>query len=143
MRINELEKEIDSLERIHDIGLRVRQTKDYIIIDRFDTGNLYQIAYVRLDEEFIIDTNNSIFNRLPKGLKEDLFHILTEFARTSVDDREDKKKYLIVHKFFLSKNCNAVNLAWNQKKNVYRLINCSQDNHIYQVLFTKEEIEKN
>ena len=57
-------------------------------------------------------------------------------------DRNEEKKFLIKHKYLVSKaNC-QVNLAKNKEKNVYRVINCKVDNLVYQVQFTKKEIEE-
>lgn len=71
-----------------------------------------------------------------------LYKLCFEYANTPVMDREEEKKYLLLHKFAFSKNLNVVNLAYNRYKGAYRLINCRLDNEFYKVLFTKEEIEK-
>lgn len=71
-----------------------------------------------------------------------LYKLCFEYANTPVMDREEEKKFLIKHKYLVSKaNC-QVNLAKNKEKNVYRVINCKVDNLVYQVQFTKKEIEK-
>lgn len=68
--------------------------------------------------------------------------LLIEFAKTSIEDREEEKKFLIKHKYLVSKaNC-QVNLAKNKEKNVYRVINCKVDNLVYQGQFTLNEIEE-
>lgn len=149
MRIDELRKEVEGLERIHDIGLRVRQTKDYIIIDRFDTGNLYQIAYVRLDEEFIIDTNNSMFNRLPKEFKKELFNILVKFARTPTDEREEEKRYLYRLKekyLWIDKRLNLANCYLNiqsfQDGSEQKVLDNRGNTNSFKAEFTDEEIKE-
>lgn len=73
---------------------------------------------------------------------EELYKLCFEYANTPVMDREEEKKFLIKHKYLVSKaNC-QVNLAKNKEKNVYRVINCKVDNLVYQVQFTKKEIEE-
>lgn len=73
---------------------------------------------------------------------EELYKLCFEYANTPVMDRKEEKKFLIKHKYLVSKaNC-QVNLAKNKEKNVYRVINCKVDNLIYQVQFTKKEIEE-
>ena len=73
---------------------------------------------------------------------EELYKLCFEYTSTPVEDREEEKKYLLLHKFAFSKNLNVVNLAYNRYKGAYRLINCRLDTEFYKVLFTKEEIEK-
>lgn len=71
-----------------------------------------------------------------------LYKLCFEYANTPVMDREEEKKFLIKHKYLVSKaNC-QVNLAKNKEKNVYRVINCKNDNLVYQTQFTFNEIEK-
>lgn len=73
---------------------------------------------------------------------EELYKVCFEYANTPVEDREEEKKFLIKHKYLVSKaNC-QVNLAKNKEKNVYRVINCKVDNLVYQVQFTLNEIEE-
>lgn len=71
-----------------------------------------------------------------------LYKLCFEYANTPVMDREEEKKFLIQHKYLVSKAICQVNLARNKEKNVYRLINCKNDNFVYQTQFTFNEIEK-
>lgn len=71
-----------------------------------------------------------------------LYKLCFEYASTPVEDREEEKKFLIQHKYLVSKNLLPVNLAWNKLKDVYRSINLKVDNHIYQAQFTFKEYEE-
>lgn len=71
-----------------------------------------------------------------------LFALIFQYAVTPVMDREEEKKFLIQHKYLVSKNLLPVNLAWNKLKDVYRSINLKVDNHIYQAQFTFKEYEE-
>ena len=73
---------------------------------------------------------------------EELYKLCFEYANTPVMDREEEKKFLIKHKYLVSKAICQVNLAKNKEKNVYRVINCKVDNLVYQVQFTLNEIEE-
>ena len=73
---------------------------------------------------------------------EELYKLCFEYANTPVKDREEEKKFLIQHKYLVSKNLLPVNLAWNKLKDVYRSINLKVDNHIYQAQFTFKEYEE-
>lgn len=71
-----------------------------------------------------------------------LYKLCFEYTSTPVEDREEEKKFLIKHKYLVSKNLLPVNLAWNKLKDVYRSINLKVDNHIYQAQFTFKEYEE-
>lgn len=73
---------------------------------------------------------------------DELYKLCFEYANTPVKDREEEKKFLIKHKYLVSKAICQVNLAKNKEKNVYRVINCKVDNLVYQVQFTLNEIEE-
>lgn len=73
---------------------------------------------------------------------EELYKLCFEYANTPVEDREEEKKFLIQHKYLVSKAICPVNLARNKEKNVYRVINCKADNLVYQVQFTEKEIKE-
>lgn len=73
---------------------------------------------------------------------EELYKLCFEYTSTPVEDREEEKKFLIQHKYLVSKAICPVNLARNKGESVYRLINCKVDNLVYQVQFTLKEIEK-
>ena len=71
-----------------------------------------------------------------------LFALIFQYVITPIKDREEEKKFLIKHKYLVSKAICPVNLARNKGKNVYRVINCKADNLVYQVQFTEKEIEE-
>lgn len=73
---------------------------------------------------------------------DELYKLCFEYANTPVKDREEEKKFLIQHKYLVSKNLLPINLAWNKLKDVYRSINLKVDNHIYQAQFTFKEYEE-
>lgn len=72
----------------------------------------------------------------------ELYKLCFEYTSTPVEDREEEEKFLIQHKYLVSKNLLPVNLAWNKLKDVYRSINLKVDNHIYQAQFTFKEYEE-
>lgn len=65
-----------------------------------------------------------------------------EFSETPPEDREVEKKFLIQHKYLVSKAFYPVCMVWHKLKDVYRPINCRVDNHIYKAQFTLKEIEE-
>lgn len=93
--------------------------------------------------EYAISTISDGHSCFINGYDDDeLYKLCFEYANTPVKDREEEKKFLIKHKYLVSKAICPVNLAKNKEKNVYRLINCKADNLVYQVQFTEKEIEE-
>lgn len=62
---------------------------------------------------------------------EELYKLCFEYTSTPVEDREEEKKFLIQHKYLVSKSFYPVCMTWHKLKDVYRPINCRVDNHIY------------
>lgn len=100
------------------------------------------IAVVSKDVLYKISTDSAYWDVIPDEDKNKLLELIVEFASTPVEDREEEKKFLIQHKYLVSKNLLLVNLAWNKLKDVYRSINLKVDNHIYQAQFTFKEYEE-
>lgn len=100
------------------------------------------IAVVSKDVLYKISTDSAYWDVIPDEDKNKLLELIVEFANTPVMDREEEKKFLIKHKYLVSKNLLPVNLAWNKLKDVYRSINLKVDNHIYQAQFTFKEYEE-
>lgn len=92
MRINELKKEIKILSDKEGIMLRVIERDGYVCIQR-EYGLWREVALVKLDENFAINTNNIWFEMLEEEIKEKIFDILVKFARTPSDERVEVKKY--------------------------------------------------
>lgn len=72
---------------------------------------------------------------------EELYKLCFEYANTPVMDREEEKKFLIQHKYLVSKSFYPLCMVWHKIKDVYRPINCRVDNHIYKAQFTLKEVE--
>lgn len=125
------------IKRVEELGYKIFKNNmggniTYFTI--FNSGG-YKLAFVRENKLFEI----SIYSDNIDGK---LFNLIIEYAKTPIEDREEEKKFLIKHKYLVSKaNC-QVNLAKNKKKNVYRVINCKVDNLVYQGQFTLNEIEE-
>lgn len=100
------------------------------------------IAVVSKDVLYKISTDSAYWDVIPDEDKNKLLELIVEFASTPVEDREEEEKFLIQHKYLVSKNLLPVNLAWNKLKDVYRSINLKVDNHIYQAQFTFKEYEE-
>lgn len=89
MTIRELE------QQIADMGLEVRAGEDnhYYYIDDSD-DHVY--AYVDKNTRFTVDTDTDWFKDLQTKKRKRLFNLLTEFAATPLDKRQNTKYYVSV-----------------------------------------------
>lgn len=93
MRINELEKRVQDLGRLYDVNMVVQKKAGYLFVTKYESRCYSTIATVSLKNELRLNTNTKTFEELPEKLKEELFNILAEFAKTPTDKREEEKKY--------------------------------------------------
>ena len=93
---------------------------------------------VEKNTRYMIDTDYANFIHLDDDLKEELFDLATEYAKTPVEEREEEKKYY-------------VKLPWLREDFQYLNFNKSTGMYLtatkgeycnYQTKFTVEEIEE-
>lgn len=89
MTISELE------QQLADMGLEVRAGEDnhYYYIDDSDS-HIY--SYVDKNSRFTVDTDTDWFKDLQTKKRKRLFNLLTEFAATPLDKRQNTKYYVSV-----------------------------------------------
>lgn len=89
MTISELE------QQLVDMGLEVRVGEDnhYYYIDDSDS-HIY--AYIDKKSRFTVDTDTDWFKDLQTKKRKRMFSILTEFAATPLDKRQNTKYYVSV-----------------------------------------------
>lgn len=129
--------------------IRIAEENDYELTDHHICGEL---ILSRREEKYGDVINTITISKITKGYiainnafsdSKDLkmFKASIEFAETPIEDREEEKKFLIQHKYLVSKASNHVFMVRNKLKDVYRPINCRVDNPTYQAQFTLKEIE--
>lgn len=128
------------IEKVNELGYLIDDSYVYWQI-RNEENLLVAIVHKntlsRISTDFVGWWNMNIEDEV----RNKLFDLIVEYANTPIEDREEKK-YLLLHKFVLSKKLYSVNLAYNRYKRAYRLINLKSNNDIYKVLFTEKEVEK-
>nr|WLJ26325.1 MAG: hypothetical protein [Firmicutes phage HS19]DAU66091.1 MAG TPA: hypothetical protein [Caudoviricetes sp.] len=126
------------IKRVEILGYEINKNNFFDGTNYFVISNSFGrvICYVAINKVFEVNI------RPDESMSEELFDLVREYACTPVKDREEEKKFLIKHKYLVSKNLLPVNLAWNKLKDVYRSINLKVDNHIYQAQFTFKEYEE-
>ena len=128
------------IKAVEALGLTVDVDDEEIVVN---VGYYeYTVSVINRKERYTISNTYLGWRELDGLQKSYLFELINDYASTPVDEREEEKKFLIQHKYLVSKNMFPVNIVWHRLKDVYRLINCKVDNHIYQAQFTRAEIEE-
>lgn len=126
------------IKRVEELGFEV---VDGFFAIHVSTNGINSVANVNKEKEFSLQTCTGVFRELRKEQRKQLLELCVEYASTPIEDREKEKKFLIRHKYLVSKNFYPVCMVWHKLKDVYRPINCRVDNHIYQAQFTLKEVE--
>lgn len=118
MTISELEQQLASMELKLDAG-----DEHYYFID--DTGNRrfdHRYAYVSKSCRFAVDTDTDWFKALETKKRKRLFNLLTEFAATPLDKRQNTKYYVSVeYQDYFCKNRTFWVSEYNQFDEDYEL----------------------
>lgn len=92
MTIRELEQQLAAMELKLDTG-----DDHYYFVD--DTGNRrfdHRYAYISKACRFAVDTDTDWFKALETNKRKQLFNLLTEFAATPLDKRQNTKYYVSI-----------------------------------------------
>lgn len=129
------------IKKIEQLGYLVTEGYADWQISRINKGQDLLIAIVNRNNLSRISTDFVGWWDIPNKDKSKFLDIIVEFAKTPIEDREEEKKFLIKHKYLVSKSFYPVFMVWHKLKDVYRPINCRVDNHIYKAQFTLKEVE--
>lgn len=125
--------------KINELGFKVNVDDGIIKVvkDPFHPG---VIAVISNGVEKMMDVNLYSYERLDEDTKTKIFDLVTELARTPIEDRKDEDKYFLRHKY-LSKSTseeNYLNYYWRVDK-------CKLDNSLEingaKTKFTLKEIQ--
>lgn len=150
MRIDGLREEVESLGRLYYVNMGVEKRADYLFVTKCEKRGCGTIATVSLKNEFRLNTNTKTFEELPKEVKKELLNILTEFAKTPSDKREEEKRYQYRLKekyLWIDKRLNLensyLNIELSQKSGRGdAMIDTRGNTNLYKTEFTDEEIEE-
>lgn len=76
------------IKKVRELGFAVSEIDDYISI--YDNDGILIDATYAFDR-LIINTSRPRFILLPEDLKEALFNLLSEYASTPTEDKEDEE----------------------------------------------------
>lgn len=127
------------IKRVEELGFKVGINGGTACVLKNDYTTIMR---VEVDKTFVADCFYLSNRSLEEEIREKLFDLLVEYAKTPIEDREEEKRFLVQHKFLVSVGSNPVNLVKYKDKNNYRVIRCLLDNQFYQARFTLKEVEE-
>lgn len=83
------------IKKVEELGLRVKNC--YKAFEISNATN--QIAFVEEEKTLAFSTTFYKYYDLDEEIKEKLFDLLVEYARTPIEEREEEKKYYLRHRW--------------------------------------------
>lgn len=123
------------IREVQELGLKTSEKSDSILI--YD--GYYQAACVYKKELFSINTSYAAFDNLSEELKEKLYSLIDEYARTPLDEREEQERFFFKFKIETDDDCNFLN--YNKNDDEPTLDN-SLETSASQTRFTQKEIDE-
>lgn len=125
------------IQELKKMGLQTKmQGNNLNVVDT----EMWTVANINLKEKFRINTNFWAFkNELTEDEKEKIYFLLTKLAETDPEEREEKQKYLLKHKWFDDSLCAYINYCIpNDSFN----LNSKSNNEEFKTQFTQAEIDE-
>lgn len=139
MRIDELVKRLEVIERKHDLHFEVRTYifETEIFMKFADKDESVMIARISERETNALETMYANFLLLEDDIRAELFDIFAEYAKTPPDEREEEKRFIVTlpglvttdgkqqyltHKggyFFASRRKKNLRQTWKEKDLIY------------------------
>lgn len=123
------------IREVQELGLKTSEKSDSILI--YD--GYYQAACVYKNELFSINTSYAAFDNLSEELKEKLYSLIDEYARTPLDEREEQERFFLKFKIETDDDCNFLNYDKNDDEPT---LDNSLETSNFQTRFTQKEIDK-
>lgn len=129
------------IKRVEELGYCVMNGEEYYYIRSFDCE---VIASINKLITFQICTDYDGWDEICHEIKKRLFDIISKYASTPPDEREEEKKYFYEHRFIKTMGGNPTYLAIRQRpNNKYPVLQGSyKDVFEYKVEFTDKEMEE-
>lgn len=136
----------DFIKRVEELGFKVKHqiTSGIYNISCFDEEDdlSYTCSTVSGDEIYIIKNDFISFATLNEKVKKNLFDLLVEYASTPIEEREEKKKYYLKHKWLAQFTLDRkAFLNFNKTKKSY-FLDTFESLIDYQTQFTQKEIDE-
>lgn len=132
MRIDEFAK------KINELGFKVNVDDD--IIEVIGNSSYYGVmAIVSNTLEKVMDLNLFLYHNLDEDTKSKVFDLVTELAKTPIEDREEEKKFYLKHKYFRHVNDKQYFMIYPHLE--YPQLDYKLPSHNLVQTFTLKEIE--
>lgn len=127
------------IRKINELGFKVNVDDGIIKVvkDPFLPG---VIAVISNGVEKMMDVNLYSYERLDEDTKTKVFDLVTELARTPIEDRKDEDKYFLRHKYLCNGDLSINYLNYNLIRDKYGL-SSSKSTPVFQTKFTLKEIQ--
>lgn len=122
-------------KRVEEFGFDVVISETTIFI----YNNDHLIATVLTCKSYQLYTNYSVWETLSEHLQKSLFKLLTDYASTPPDEREEEKKFYLEHKWMGYEGHNYLTQCNVTGKHY---LSFKIENKHYKTQFTQEEINK-
>lgn len=98
-----------------------------------------RVSYVCTNELFSLNTAYFALDDLSEEVKEKLYNLIDEYARTPLDEREKQQKFYFKFKIDCEESCNYLNYYIDCDS---LGLNNSLDSYLGQTQFTQKEIDE-
>ena len=120
---------------VSDMNYDIRETGSDIQV-RTEQPSV-PVALVSKTSRFMLSTFNAYFEELKEAEKEDLFYLVTELAKTPLEEREEEKRYRLRFIGEVDDGCCYLNISRNGTKT----FNTKSDDEWFKTIFTESELK--
>lgn len=121
------------IKEVEELGFGItNRTKVYAIYKGYGP-----VASVNKHKIFCADTDYDSFYDLPKELKEKLYNLTDEYARTPLEEREEQERFFLKFKIETDDDCTFLNYDKNDDEPT---LDNSLETSSFQTRFTQKEI---
>lgn len=125
----------DFLREVEKLGFKVlRSRKSFLIY-----YEKYLVSYVFINERFHTGMTCEFSEYLSEELKEKLYNLIDEYARTPLDEREEPEKFYLKINMMTRNRCDYLNYY---KEEDILMLDVRLETYYAQTQFTQKEIDE-
>lgn len=139
MRFKEFEEKIEDWGRKYDDKPIIKINGYSVLLKMTINGKYKPMVRISSINSYELDTTYLYFSDLANDEKQDLFKIVTEFAATKPEDREDEKLFYLKNTSFFTHDYDGY---LNFDNCEFYMLNSRDETKGHKTKFTLEEIEE-
>ena len=126
------------IKKVEELGFTVCITEDTVYVLK---DNEYIVVTVGVNKAFMIDCFYFMYMSSEEGIREKVFDLVVEYAKTPVEDRDEEKKFYLRHRLIQTDGCYMYlqKTSDDDKKMSVRVLGFSDNDDIK---FSGKEIEE-